>query len=103
MTHSLGWFTPHVSCCVTSVSRSPHHQIKLNIDFLKIHIKYLKKSIDKPKKVCYYWVNVKKINVEIKKIKLEVRIMNQMPGKCPVCDNTLNVTRLQCGQCGTAI
>ena len=29
--------------------------------------------------------------------------MNQMPGKCPVCDNALNVTRLQCGQCGTGI
>lgn len=29
--------------------------------------------------------------------------MNQMPGKCPVCDNSLNVIRLQCGQCGTAI
>src|SRR5438128_841398 len=29
--------------------------------------------------------------------------MNSMPGKCPVCSNTLNVTRLQCGQCGTAI
>jgi hypothetical protein len=29
--------------------------------------------------------------------------MNPMPGKCPVCNNTLTVTRLQCGQCGTGI
>lgn len=29
--------------------------------------------------------------------------MNQLPGKCPVCDSTLNVTRLQCGNCGTGI
>ena len=29
--------------------------------------------------------------------------MNQLPGKCPVCDNALNVTRLQCGNCGTGI
>src|SRR5436309_9328543 len=29
--------------------------------------------------------------------------MNQMPGQCPVCHNTLAVTRLQCGQCGTGI
>ena len=29
--------------------------------------------------------------------------MNQMPGRCPVCSNALTVTRLQCGQCGTAI
>ena len=29
--------------------------------------------------------------------------MNQMPGKCPVCDNSLTVTRLHCGQCGTSI
>lgn len=29
--------------------------------------------------------------------------MNQLPGKCPVCANTMTVTRLQCGQCGTGI
>src|SRR5437016_1498921 len=29
--------------------------------------------------------------------------MNPMPGLCPVCGNTLSVTRLQCGQCGTGI
>jgi hypothetical protein len=29
--------------------------------------------------------------------------MNQMPGRCPICDNELTVTRLQCGQCGTGI
>ncbi len=29
--------------------------------------------------------------------------MNPLPTRCPVCSNTLNVTRLQCGQCGTAI
>ena len=29
--------------------------------------------------------------------------MNPMPGRCPVCNNTLTVTRLQCGQCGTGI
>ena len=29
--------------------------------------------------------------------------MNQLPGKCPVCNNALTVTRLQCGQCGTGI
>jgi hypothetical protein len=29
--------------------------------------------------------------------------MNPLPGKCPVCSNTLTVTRLQCGQCGTGI
>ena len=29
--------------------------------------------------------------------------MNPMPGKCPVCNDTLHVTRLQCGQCGTGI
>src|SRR5438034_1433135 len=29
--------------------------------------------------------------------------MNQMPGLCPVCHNTLGVTRLQCSQCGTGI
>jgi hypothetical protein len=26
-----------------------------------------------------------------------------MPGRCPICSNTLTVTRLQCGQCGTGI
>jgi hypothetical protein len=40
---------------------------------------------------------------EIKKIKGEVKRMNQMPGSCPVCANALHVTRLQCGQCGTGI
>lgn len=29
--------------------------------------------------------------------------MNPMPGRCPVCNNTMHVTRLQCGQCGTGI
>ncbi len=29
--------------------------------------------------------------------------MNSLPGKCPVCNNTLTVTRPQCGQCGTGI
>src|SRR3954449_1122488 len=29
--------------------------------------------------------------------------MNPMPGLCPVCRNTLAVTRMQCGQCGTGI
>jgi len=29
--------------------------------------------------------------------------MNQMPGRCPICNNELTVTRLQCGQCGTGI
>ena len=29
--------------------------------------------------------------------------MNPMPGRCPVCNNTLTVTRLQCGHCGTGI
>src|SRR5687767_13708660 len=29
--------------------------------------------------------------------------MNQMPGICPICANTLHVTRLQCGNCGTGI
>lgn len=29
--------------------------------------------------------------------------MNPMPGNCPVCHNTLSVTHLQCGQCGTGI
>ncbi len=29
--------------------------------------------------------------------------MNPLPGKCPVCNNTLTVTRLQCGNCGTGI
>ena len=29
--------------------------------------------------------------------------MNPLPGKCPVCANTLTVTRLQCGHCGTGI
>ncbi len=29
--------------------------------------------------------------------------MNQMPGKCPICNSTLTVTRLQCGTCGTGI
>jgi hypothetical protein len=29
--------------------------------------------------------------------------MNPIPGKCPVCNNTLTVTHLQCGQCGTGI
>ena len=29
--------------------------------------------------------------------------MNPIPGRCPVCSNTLTVTRLQCGQCGTGI
>lgn len=29
--------------------------------------------------------------------------MNQMPGICPVCANTLHVTRLQCGHCGTGL
>lgn len=29
--------------------------------------------------------------------------MNQLPGKCPVCANTMTVTRLQCGTCGTGI
>ena len=29
--------------------------------------------------------------------------MNPLPGKCPVCNDSLNVTRLQCGQCGTGI
>ena len=29
--------------------------------------------------------------------------MNPLPGKCPVCSDSLNVTRLQCGQCGTGI
>jgi hypothetical protein len=29
--------------------------------------------------------------------------MNSIPGKCPVCNNALTVTRLQCGQCGTGI
>jgi hypothetical protein len=29
--------------------------------------------------------------------------MNPLPGRCPVCANTLTVTRLQCGHCGTGI
>ncbi len=29
--------------------------------------------------------------------------MNPLVGKCPVCDNALTVTRLQCEQCGTGI
>jgi hypothetical protein len=29
--------------------------------------------------------------------------MNPLPGRCPVCNEALNVTRLQCGQCGTGI
>jgi hypothetical protein len=29
--------------------------------------------------------------------------MNPLPGRCPVCSNTLTVTRLQCGHCGTGI
>jgi hypothetical protein len=29
--------------------------------------------------------------------------MNPMPGICPICANTLHVTRLQCGHCGTGI
>ena len=29
--------------------------------------------------------------------------MNPLPGRCPVCSNTLSVTRLQCGHCGTGI
>ena len=29
--------------------------------------------------------------------------MNQMPGRCPICNNELTVTRLQCGSCGTGI
>lgn len=29
--------------------------------------------------------------------------MNPLPGKCPVCNDSLQVTRLQCGQCGTGI
>lgn len=29
--------------------------------------------------------------------------MNQMPGRCPICDSALTITRLQCGQCGTGI
>jgi hypothetical protein len=29
--------------------------------------------------------------------------MNPMPGVCPVCANSLHVTRLQCGRCGTGL
>lgn len=29
--------------------------------------------------------------------------MNPLPGRCPVCANSLTVTRLQCGHCGTGI
>ena len=29
--------------------------------------------------------------------------MNQMPGRCPVCNNPMAVTRLQCQHCGTAV
>jgi hypothetical protein len=29
--------------------------------------------------------------------------MNNLPSGCPVCGNTLTVTRLQCGNCGTGI
>ncbi len=29
--------------------------------------------------------------------------MNEVPGKCPICENALTVTRLQCSQCGTGI
>jgi hypothetical protein len=46
---------------------------------------------------------LKKIKVRINFLKGKVRKMNPMPGKCPVCNSTMHVTRLQCGQCGTGI
>jgi hypothetical protein len=43
------------------------------------------------------------MKVRRKKINLEGKKVNQMPGRCPICSHTLTVTRLQCGQCGTGI
>src|SRR5438477_12463080 len=31
------------------------------------------------------------------------KLMNPLPGRCPVCSNALSVTRLQCEHCGTGI
>lgn len=28
---------------------------------------------------------------------------HRLPGKCPVCDSPLDVTRMQCAECGTAV
>lgn len=36
-------------------------------------------------------------------MQVEVKKVNPLPGRCPVCSNSLSVTRLQCGQCGTGI
>lgn len=30
-------------------------------------------------------------------------LRRKMPGRCPVCDSPMNVTRLACEKCGTAI
>lgn len=30
-------------------------------------------------------------------------VARKMPGRCPVCDSSMNVTRLACEQCGTAL
>lgn len=61
------------------------------------------KGIDKPEKLCYYDVELKKINFTVKIIKTEEIKMNQLPGRCPICNSALTVTRLQCGNCGTGI
>src|SRR3954468_2294985 len=40
---------------------------------------------------------------DLRKSTRRTRLMNQMPGRCPICDSALTITRLQCGQCGTGI
>jgi hypothetical protein len=59
--------------------------------------------IDKAQNLCYIYLVSKNFNYCVKIFDKERDNMNPMPGRCPVCSSALNVTRLQCPECGTGI
>jgi hypothetical protein len=63
----------------------------------------LKKPLDSIARRCYSNPIINILHSQVKIFKFGGSLMNQMPGRCPVCSSALTVTRLQCGTCGTGI